>query len=256
MWWLLFPPVLARHCSPVFHPIWRSACFSPTVVSPLRSSPVFITYLYLNFVVFRVMSLNTVCVFVPIASVTSSCLSSMTFLDSLLFHACAPWHWLTSSLNWTLIRAVLELYHPFTNALLYMPSSHLLIMTLPVANSSHSHLYQYGAPNLLLFVLVLINPTCCIIRRLPTLPSLFSRHLSRCCIHTTSVLCANSEPVNNGYLWLILPTIAFLILLVRCNYFILVPDFVTSLYTRYHCVLYVNLDCHTSHTQHSFLHIC
>jgi len=137
-----------------------------------------------------------------------------------------------------------------------MPSSHLLIMTLPVANSSHSHLYQYGAPNLLLFVLVLINPTCCIIRRLPTLPSLFSRHLSRCCIHTTSVLCANSEPVNNGYLWLILPTIAFLILLVRCNYFILVPDFVTSLYTRYHCVLYVNLDCHTSHTQHSFLHIC
>ena len=205
--------------------IWRSACFSPTVVSPLRSSPVSITSL--NFVVFRVMSLNTVCVFVPIASVTSSCLPSMTFLDSLLFHACAPCHWLTSSLNWTLISAVLELYHPFTDAFLYMPSSHLLIMTLPVANSSRCHLSQYRAPNMLLLVLVLINPTCCIICRLPTLSSLFSRKLSCCCIHTTSVL----------RVWLISPNIAFLILLVRCNYFILVPDFVTSLYTLPPCVI-------------------
>jgi hypothetical protein len=111
-------------------------------------------------------------------------------------------------------------------------------MTLSVANSSRCHLSQYCTSLICYYlVLVLIYPTCCIFRCLPKLPSLVSRQLSRCCIHTTSVLRANSEPVINGYLLLILPTIAFLISLVCCNYFILVPDFVTSLYTLPTCVI-------------------
>ena len=77
-------------------------------------------------------------------------------------------------------------------------------------------------------VLVLIYPTCCIFRHLPTLPSLVSRQLSCCCIHTTSVLCAKSEPIINGYL-------AFLNLADPLQ--LLVPDFVTSLYTLPTCVI-------------------
>ena len=188
--------------------IWRSACFSPTAVSPLRSSPVSISFR--NFVVFRVMSLNTVCcVFVPIASATSSCLPSMTFLDSLLIHVSALCHWLTSSLNWTLIRAVLELYHPFTDAFLYMPSSHLSIMTLPVANSSCCHLSQYRTS--------LICYYWCWFSYTPLVASFVvyppcHRWLAGNFLvaASTSDLRANSEPVINGYLWLILPTIAIL----------------------------------------------
>ena len=65
-------------------------------------------------------------------------------------------------------------------------------------------------------------------RRLPTLPSLVSRQLSCCCIHTTSVLRAKSEPIINGYL-------AFLNLADPLQ--LLVPDFVTSLYTLPTCVI-------------------
>jgi hypothetical protein len=152
----------------------------------------------------------------------------MTFLYSLLFHVCASCHWLTSSLNWTLIRAVLELYHPFTDAFLYMPSSHILIIN--VANCQFFPLPFVPVSQLpnTLWCWFSYTSLVATFRRLPTLPSLVSRQLSCCCIHTTSVLRAKSEPIINGYL-------AFLNLADPLQ--LLVPDFVTSLYTLPTCVI-------------------